>query len=78
MALSAEIDAKPMERPLSLEKARALGRYARGEIRLAEVDEQFEDLVPTREAGPRLLHAIGAILGAVLAILLVPASNRRS
>lgn len=77
MALSAQA-LKPTERPLSLEKARALGRYARGEIRLDEVDQQFDDLVPTQEPGHRWLFTIGALLGAVLAIMFVPASNRRS
>ena len=64
------------EQPLSLAKARVLDRYARGEIELAQVDRELLPLVP-RQHVPRILMVIGVMLGAVLAMLLMPAGTRR-
>jgi hypothetical protein len=65
------------EAPLSLSKAQALGRYARGEIPLAEVDGLVRAIVP-EDRRPRWVHVVSAMLVSLLAVLLVPASTRRN
>lgn len=63
------------ERPLSLEKARALNRYARGEITLDAMAHEISNAAP-EEAKKRLWVYVAAV-AALLSAFLVPASVRR-
>lgn len=65
------------DRPFSVEKARILSRRARGELSDHELVAQLNELDDSQVQRPGWLLVVSGVLGAVLCVLLVPASSRR-